>query len=282
MRALADVRTRQAWLVEGRVGPYRVGWFDGPGLVFAEGRPLGAELCAGSAAPQAMRAMVDALAAHGIPVGSAPAGGLRRLDVAVDVSLDSSVEGLGILECLGAQSQVGGGKIAVFRGRGGAESVVVRSRGGRTLARVYDKGVESGGAAPGVWLRFEAQWRLARSARPNPWTIGPGDLRDRFARRFRAVWQGAEGFRLGGVEALADRLQAAVLEGRLPASRARSIAGYLVLSAAGVPQGARRTTSELEREARELGLSVSLLAGEDRLVDVATVLDECLDEAVWI
>jgi len=75
---------------------------------------------------------------------------------------------------------------------------------------------------------------------------------------------------------LVDRIAQAVADGRLAPSRARTLAGYLLLGAAGVPQGARRTTYELERECRELGLIASLSADADRRVDVATVLDECL------
>ncbi|HEX3608250.1 MAG TPA: hypothetical protein VHU14_01065 [Solirubrobacterales bacterium] len=70
--------------------------------------------------------------------------------------------------------------------------------------------------------------------------------------------------------------------GQLPPSRARSIAGYLVLAAAGVPQGARHTTYELERECRELGLSVSLLQSPERRLDVATILEECLAPEAWV
>ena len=55
----------------------------------------------------------------------------------------------------------------------------------------------------------------------------------------------------------------------------------LLLNAAGVSQGARRTTYELERECRELGLLASLSADADRRVDVARVLDECMALEVW-
>lgn len=48
------------------------------------------------------------------------------------------------------------------------------------------------------------------------------------------------------------------VESVLIKSRAgRTLAGYLLLGAAGVPQGARRTTYELERESRELGVGVA-------------------------
>jgi hypothetical protein len=54
-----------------------------------------------------------------------------------------------------------------------------------------------------------------------------------------------------------------------------------VLRSAGVSQGASRTAYELERECRQLGLSVSLLQAPERRVDVAAVLDECLAPQVW-
>jgi len=69
--------------------------------------------------------------------------------------------------------------------------------------------------------------------------------------------------------------------GQLAPSRARSLAGYLLLSAAAVPQGAKRTTCELERECRELGLAVSLSADADRHIDVAEILDQCMTPELW-
>jgi hypothetical protein len=87
--------------------------------------------------------------------------------------------------------------------------------------------------------------------------------------------------RFGGLGAVGERLEDAVNSGQLLPSRARSIAGYLLLSASGIPQGARRTTYELERECRELGLSVSLLEGVDREIDGAALLEECGRPEKW-
>ena len=106
-------------------------------------------------------------------------------------------------------------------------------------------------------------------------------MRRLFARRFKPLWQAAGGIRLAPGTGLVERIAEAVADGRLAPSRARTLAGYLLLGAAGVPQGARRTTYELERECRELGLLASLSADADRRVDVATVLDECMAPAVW-
>jgi hypothetical protein len=280
--ALATQQAHRAWLLPDPVGGYRVGWFDQPGLVFAEGRPGGEALCAAADLPLALRRLRRDLEDLGIPIatGAGADGGLRRLDVAVDLCTDSAAEGLALLECVGAASP-GAGKLAAYRAERCVESVLIKSRAGRTLARLYDKGAQGGRAPRGRWLRFEAQWRLPRDARIDPAEVDPALLRERFKRRFEGLWQAAGGFRLGGLEAVTERIDEAVAAGQLPPSRARSVAGYLVLRSAGVSQGASRTAYELERECRQLGLSVSLLQSPERRVDVATVLDECLAPEVW-
>jgi hypothetical protein len=280
MQALATHRTRLAWLLPERVGGYRVGWFAEPGLVFAEGRPGAEALCTAAELPLALGRLQGALEDLGVPVTTVPSAGVRRLDVAADLWTDSSAEGLALLECIGVAS-VGAGKLATYRAGRQVESVLLKSRAGRTLARIYDKGAQSGAAPRGHWLRLEAQWRLPRASRIDPAEIEAVLLRERFQRRFDSLWKAAGGFRLGGLAAVGERIEAAVASGQLLPSRARSIAGYLVLAAAGIPQGAKRTTYELERECRELGLSVSLLQAPERRVDVAAVLDECLAPEVW-
>jgi hypothetical protein len=280
MTALATDRTRLAWLLPQPVVGYRVGWFAVPGLVFAEGRPGAEALCAAAELPGALASLQRGLGDLGIPVGDVPSAGLRRLDIAADLWTESAVEGLGFLECVGAAS-LGAGKLATYRSGRQVQSVMIKTRAGRTRARVYDKGAQSGHAPPGRWLRLEAQWRFPRSARVSAEEIDPDLLRERFRRRFEPLWQASGGFRLGGLGAVGERIAAAVASGQLLPSRARSIAGYLVLAATGIPQGAKRTTYELERECRELGLSVSLLQAPERRVDVAAVLDECFAPEVW-
>ena len=280
MRALATQRTRLAWLFPEKVGGYRVGWFADHGLVFAEGRPGGEGLASAAELPLAMARLRRQLRDLGVPVAAVPSAGLRRLDVASDLWIDSAVEGLAFLECVGSAS-LGAGKLAAYRAERCVESVLIKTRAGRTQARVYDKGTQSGRAPRGRWLRLEAQWRFPRATRIDLDALDAALLRERFARRFAPLWQAAGGFRLGGLSAVGERISAAVAAGQLLPSRARSIAGYLVLAGAGVPQGARRTTCELERECRELGLSVSLLQSAERRLDVAAILDECLAPEVW-
>lgn len=280
MSALATEPHGRASLLPDDVAGHRVGWFPEPRLVFAEGRPGGDGLLPAAAIAAALQRLCASLADLGIPLAAARCAGLRRLDVAADLWADSAVEGLGLLECIAAAS-LGAGKLAAYRAERRVESVLIKTRAGRTLARVYDKGAQRSAASVGRWIRFEAQWRFPRSARPDPERLGGAELRDRFARRFAPLWQAAGGLRLAAPAALAERIAEAVGDGRLAPSRARTIAGYLLLSAAGIPQGAHRTTYELERECRELGLTVSLSADADRRVDVARVLDECMAPEVW-
>ncbi|HET6571865.1 MAG TPA: hypothetical protein VFG58_10310 [Solirubrobacterales bacterium] len=277
--ALATETSGRARLLPEPVAGHRVGWFPDPRLVFAEGRAGGEALLPAAAASAALERLCAALADFGIAAAPERCAGLRRLDVAADLRTDSAVEGLALLECVAAAS-CGAGKLAAYRAERRTESVLIKSRAGRTLARLYDKGAQLG-ASPGCRLRFEAQWRVPRERRPAPASLDPAALRDLFARRFAPLWQAAGGIRLAPGTGLVERIAEAVADGRLAPSRARTLSGYLLLSAAGVPQGARRTTYELERECRELGLTASLAAEAERSVDVATVLDECLTPAVW-
>ncbi len=278
--ALATHQSGRAYLLPTPVGAHRVGWFPDPRLVFAEGRPGGEELLGAAGIAAALDRLCASLADLGVPLLPRRCAGLRRLDVAADLRTDSAVEGLALLECIAAAS-FGAGKLAAYRAERRVESVLIKSRAGRTLARVYDKGTQRSALPDGRWLRFEAQWRFSRAERPVPERLDTAELRARFARRFKPLWQATGGLRLAAPTLLAERIGAAVADGRLAPSRARTLAGFLLLGASGVPQGARRTTSELERECRELGLTASLLADGDRRVDVATVLDECMAPEAW-
>jgi hypothetical protein len=277
--ALATETSGRARLLPEPLAGHRVGWFPDPRLVFAEGRARGEALLPAAEVPAALGRLCAALAELGIAATPARCAGLRRLDVAADLHTDSSAEGLALLECV-ATASCGARKLAAYRTERRTESVLLKTRADRTLARLYDKGAQLG-APPGCRLRFEAQWRFPRERRPAPEHLDPAELRDLFARRFAPLWQAAGGIRLAPGTGLVERVAEAVADGRLAPSRARTLAGYLLLSAAGVPQGARRTTYELERECRELGLLASLSAEADRSVDVATVLDECLAPEVW-
>ncbi|HEU4905527.1 MAG TPA: hypothetical protein VFT19_05365 [Solirubrobacterales bacterium] len=277
--ALATETSGRARLLPEPIAGHRLGWFPDPRLVFAEGRAGGAALLPAAEVDAALARLCASLADLGVAAVPERCAGLRRLDVAADLRTDSAAEGLALLECL-VTASFGAGKLAAYRAERRTESVLVKTRAGRTLARVYDKGAQFG-EPPGRRLRFEAQWRFARERRPASASLGPAELRELFARRFAAPWRAAGGFRIAPATGLVERIAEAVADGRLAPSRARTLAGYLLLGAAGVPQGAKRTTYELERECRELGLLASLQDEAERSVDVATVLDECMAPELW-
>lgn len=281
MRGLATAQAGRALLVPERIQGHRIGWFPDHGLVFAEGR-LGSEgLCRSSDIAFQATALIEELRNLGVSVDGLGDARVRRLDVAVDLWTDSSVKGLALLECLGSAT-LGTGKVVTYRERRGVQSVILKSKAGRSKARIYDKGVESDAADRGRWIRFEAQWRFGGDHRLAPVDLVGEELRERFQLRFKGLWEAVGGFEVGGVDAVAARLGEAVKAGSLHPSRARSVAGYLLLGSVGVPQGARRTTCQLERECRELGLSLSFLdPARSERVDAAVVLERCMASEMW-
>lgn len=281
LRALATQQAGRAELLPERVKGHRVGWFPDHGLVFVEGHPGEGGLCRGVALRASAVLLVDELRALGVPVGEIVDARVRRLDVAVDLRMQSGVEGLAFLECVGGANSASG-KTVTYRVGRVVQSVVLKSPAGCSQARLYDKGAEQGVVESGRWLRLEGQWRFGRDHRLAPEDLAGEVLRRRFCSRFSGLMSAVDGLEVGGVDVLADRLRVEIETGRLSASRARSVAGYLLLSAVGAPQGARRTRCELERDCRELGLSLSLAnaSGAGR-VGVATILGECASPGVW-
>ncbi len=278
MRAKATRPVARAWQIPEAIAGYRVGWFAGSGLLFAEGRARRDGLCTSSQVPGALSVLGAALEQQGIGPTPLSEARLRRLDVAVDMRCATSADGLSILEQLAAG---GGGKFGVYRDEHCVETVVLMTPSGKTKARVYDKGRQVGSVRRGRWLRFEAQWLFPRGSRPLPGELGPEELRERFASRFKTVWRSTSRSDPSGKVAVARRLAGAIDEGELLPSRARSLVGYLFLAHSGVPQGARRTVDELERECRDLGLSFSLPETESDDLDLATILELCLRWEFW-
>ena len=105
-------------------------------------------------------------------------------------------------------------------------------------------------------------------------------VREQFRRRLAPLWEAAQGIKIGGQAALVERLRSGLERGELSPSRARSLVGYLVLSAADVPQGASRTRYDLDRDCRRLGLGFSS-GGDDESIDLGAILEECLDSDAW-
>jgi hypothetical protein len=282
LRSLATVQAGRAYLVPNCVADHRIGWFPEYGLVFAEGHPTAPDLCRPSEITWAADHLLAALAQLGIPISSSESALVRRLDIAVDVSMPSPSSGLALLERLGRES-FGSGKVVTYRYHRHVQTVVLKTPAGRSQSRIYDKGVALGTKRPGQLLRFEAQWRFGNGFRPHFETLNAQFLRHRFNSRFARIRDAATAFHLEGIADLADRLGHAVSSGHLRPSRARSLAGYLLLASVGVDQGASRTRFELDRDCRALGISRPPLTTTSLpLLDPVLLFDVCMATDTWL
>lgn len=278
MRRNATRPISRCWQLPQAIGGYRVGWFPDSGLLFAEGRARPDGLCAAPQVSDAVEDLRTALEASGI--GPVPLSDLRlrRLDIAVDLRSAACVDGLSILRQAAATE---GGKVGVYRDEHCVETVVLMTPSGRTKARIYDKGRQTRTDQRGRWLRFEAQWMFSRGSRPLPSALGPDDLRERFASRFKIYWGSPPRAVPPGSDPIIHRVAEAIERGELLPSRARSLVGYLYLTEAGLMQGARRTVAELEHECREHGLSFEVSEGDGEPLNLRQVFEECLKLDVW-
>jgi hypothetical protein len=88
-------------------------------------------------------------------------------------------------------------------------------RGKNLLARMYDKGVESGRAERGELVRPEDQRRFPRSARLSMEGLAVERVRAMFHRRFQPLYLATKGVTVGDMPTLARKLDDLVMEGEL-------------------------------------------------------------------
>jgi len=298
LREFATVpAARGSALVPDAVDGHRVGWFPG-GLVFAEGHPDPDGLCAPAQLASRAAALEESLRAAGLPLpvrerpfrtlGATSEGraGLRRLDVTVNFEAASRAEGLATLAGIAACVRDSPGQAEVRYGLDRAvETVYLRGYAGkRVLGRWYDKGLESCSAARGFLVRGEDQRRWGKLDRRDVSECSPAALRVGFQRRFYPLWKAARGVKVGGPVIVAERLIEAVAEGRIGRREAESLAGYVLLSAAGGRRPAglpQRTMYRRESRARELGIVAADGVLDEVEVDVGSVLEAALETDAW-
>lgn len=294
MEALATQPTRRGALLPDEIMGYRVGWFPASHLVYAEGHPSEDGLCAAGDLEEGLTALVRSLSDYGVqlPAGRAldrhgdakRAGlaGLRRLDLTVDLAVTRGVDGLAVLAGMGS-IEVPRLKSDTLRERGGRAVETVTWKGARGIvARMYDKGVESGAAPRGEHLRLEAQLRYQAGGRLDPGSLNAQNQRGHFIERFRPLWQATKGVKVVGALAVPHRLQTLVESGELTEAQADRVIGFLVRDAQGLTQGhTDRTARRRRAELRQLGLVPADGVLEEVEVDLTAVLDTCMDSATW-
>lgn len=294
LASMATTPTKgRSWQLPEAIAGHRVGWFPVAGLLYAEGHPVADGLARAAQLPEAFLSLQRALLAADVPLppgvacddfyGDHHPGfvGLRRLDTTVDLVTDNPAVGAAIMAGVGAVLGEAG-VTETWRRRGALQTIYLRGDGGRrVLGRWYDKGAESGSAAPGRLIRPEDQRRWAKGQRRAPDELSARYVRGLFHRRFASLWRATEGVTVAGPIILAQKLAAAVSAGEISAREAESLAGYLLLDSAGSYQAPGRTRRRRRATAAGLGLVLSDGLVQEVEVDLHDVLDQIMDTDEW-
>ena len=309
------------------VAGHRVGWVGSTGgLLWAEGHP--AELVGetGLFAPgrlsEALRVISEALWEHGVPIPDGPTrwrgttgselpgitegyqtcgfAGVRRCDATVDLRFQNRADGLAVLAGVAAlfTEMRGQADIRYAKGARGIETAYLMGYGGvRRLGRWYDKGVETGEAPRGTWIRAEDQRRWGKESRRDVAELSGPYVRAQWQRRFLPLWRASQGVTVSSPVGLADKLYEAAADGRITSRQCESLCGYLLLSSR--REGSRivvdgrkldrdrglseATVYRRRADLREVGLVLAegLTVLEDVEVDLHEVIERALDEAPW-
>lgn len=305
MEALATEPTARGKMLPEEVVGHRVGWFPGSRLLFAEGHPreggLGRSEDLLRAADSVSETLCDLgvllpryrllplVGADGIrrALGDSGFAGVRRLDSTVDLHFDDPVQGLALLTGVAAIRPARiKTRVHFAVGDRRVETVELKGYSGRNmLGRVYDKGVHPDTAAPvarGLWIRPEDQRRFDRSTRPPLEAVADGRyVRDSFVRRFEPLWMAAQGVKVGGILQLARRLGELQEAGEITPAEAVRAAGTIVLDSAGEHRQSRATVMRNRRLVREHGLVLADGILEEVDVDLASILEECMETDAW-
>jgi hypothetical protein len=263
-------------------GGATLGLFDGPGVVFIEGRA--SALVAGDASVRtlappsqlpevelAARALFQPLA---VPLSDHAV--LRRADLTSDAAFDDRADGLAFLAAL-AVAMVPRYKLDAWRDFGRVETVAVRTRGrGAIKARAYDKWVEQGmPERAGELVRMERQERWQGRKCPSIPEFLAMDLAALYARPLLPLIRAARDVVVAGLGASVEAVLEMVSEGRLSYLRAERLIGTLVITArqgADSPAWTDRTAARRRAELRDLGLWVDPLLPEPSVVPVGQIL----------
>lgn len=284
----------QGGMLPDPIAGHRVGLRGG--LLWAEGHPADG-LAAPAALPAALSALELALLEAGVPLPIGRRGedlygdrhegfaGIRRLDSTVDLAVDTAAEGVAIMAGIAAVARdMPASKTNVWFGEQGGriQTVAIHGpSGGRLLGRVYDKGAESGTAAPGRLLRPEDQRRWAKGWRRDVEELTGQYVREKYVSRFAPLWRASKGVTVAGPIVLAQKLADLVVADELAPSRARTLAGFLLLEGLGAPQGGARTRRTLRRECREHGLVIADGVLQEVEVNLGSVLEAALETDAW-
>jgi hypothetical protein len=252
------------------VAGHRVGVVPGHRMLWMEGHPAVEGLARPRDLVAAQERVLAALDAADLPAGRD--GGCARLDTTVTLGTPDRETGLALLAGF-AVVDVPRTKPVVW-GRPPETVYWTAWASGKTLARAYDKGLESNLAARGRMIRLEAQTRYTKEARRAVTDLEPAQT---FTKRFTPVAEATEGLTAATFPAVADRVAELVQEGRIKPLAASRLIGYLALQGRMAMPG--RTRRRYRHELRELGLVLVDPLEDPVDVDLGEALDAAL--AAW-
>jgi hypothetical protein len=259
-----------------KIAGHTVGVMPGYRMMWAEGHPSQEGLASAANLAQAERTILASLDAANLPVGRD--AGVGRLDQTVTLRFDRPAEGIAFLEGV-ATVDVPRTKPAVY-GRPAETVYLLGAASGHVMARIYDKGLESGTAERGQLIRLENQTRYSKTARMRAamHAESPDRVAAKFASRFAPVAESLDGIHAASMPLLAEHLAAKVRAGDLTSRQAERFAGYLLLS--GTRGSMSRTTRwRRRRELRQHGLVLTNPLNDPVDVDVGAAVDAAL--AAW-
>jgi hypothetical protein len=147
---------------------------------------------------------------------------------------------------------------------------------GRILARLYDKGRESGSAAPGKLIRVEEQARLKSGKR-----LGlQACARSIYAKRFAPMAQLENTVAVCSAPAALEHLAGLYVSGGLSEIKFEKLSGFVHREARNLP-GHPRTRYRRVRELRDLGVALTDQPLDGPPVDLAAVIGATIESEAW-
>lgn len=259
---------RLADRVEGHV----VGFIPGLRMIWAEGHPVDGSLAHPTALQASYDRLLEALEVAQVPTGTD--AGIARLDGTVTTTSPEGAHGLATL-CGIAALDIPRIKPVVY-GKPPQTVALQGERSRKLYGRVYDKGYESGAAAPGEVLRFEDQRRFTKDTRRAVSQVEP---QADFERRFSALARSAEGVRVVTLPVLAREMAERVNSGEVAIREAERLVGHLALNDAGATRYPRRTLKRRRAELRDRGLVLADAFYEPITVDLGQTFESVV--AAW-
>jgi hypothetical protein len=242
-------------------------------MLWIEGHPAVEGLAHPSALPEAALDVLDHVEDFGFPLGRD--AGLGRCDGTVTLGFEEQSQGIAVLQGVAALDFPR--SMPVVYGRPPQTVYIAGEKSAERKARIYDKGVETATAAPGLHVRFENQARYTKETRRLVEEHDLDHVRNRYNARFGPLAKAAQGVTVASMPVLAAEVADRVAAGDLRLQQAERMLGFMLLHQAGQRRGMHvRTVQRRRRELREQGYVLA----DDFYEPVSVNLGDTLEAAL--